>query len=235
MFTQNCRACHTEKPLHEFSRDKTMRSGFRGECKTCHNARQRADRRDNPEKYRQYDKNKWQVQKGKRERRQNLGIDSDYTFKRRFLDRIKITSGCSYCDEHNPRALSFHHQKPEEKLFTVGFITGKTLTQLKDEIRKCSILCENCHRKQHAEERRGTTKNPRHKQVKIDTLLRIKQESGCQICGERNSACLDFHHRNEKNFTIGENLNKHSLEEILSESLLCDVICANCHRKIHNK
>lgn len=225
-----CRVCLTDKTNTDFPRDKTLKSGYRNECKDCHNTRQRNSRKNDPERFRQYDKRKWQVDKGAIPRRKQLGIDSHYQFKRKFLDRVKSSRKCTICQEGHPRCLSFHHINPSEKLFTVGYITGKTLRQLKEEIRKCVVLCENCHRKQHAATR--TSHHPRHKQRKHDILNSLKKQ--CLLCSEQDVVCLDFHHRDssQKSFTIGENLNQHSIEELLEETKLCDVLCANCHRKI---
>jgi hypothetical protein len=58
----------------------------------------------------------------------------------------------------------------------------------------------------------------------------------CKQCGESHISCLVFHHRNpkEKNFTIAKMVSgKMKKELILEEIKKCDVLCANCHRKLH--
>lgn len=62
------------------------------------------------------------------------------------------------------------------------------------------------------------------------------QKTSCKMCGESNSTCLDFHHRNpqEKAICIGSSITSgYSIERIKKEILKCDVLCANCHRKLH--
>jgi hypothetical protein len=51
---------------------------------------------------------------------------------------------CGY-DRH-PGALHFHHLDPTEKAFGIGG-TGATpsLEKLRQEARKCVLLCANCH------------------------------------------------------------------------------------------
>jgi 5-methylcytosine-specific restriction endonuclease McrA len=51
---------------------------------------------------------------------------------------------CGY--EKSIRALQFHHRNPEEKLFemTVTSMT-KPLDILRAEVKKCDLLCSNCH------------------------------------------------------------------------------------------
>lgn len=70
-----------------------------------------------------------------------------------WVGQIKVERGCINCgyDVH-PAALSFHHLDPEQKKFTIG----KGYHPKKDvltEIAKCIVLCENCHRVLHAEEK----------------------------------------------------------------------------------
>lgn len=68
-------------------------------------------------------------------------------------------------------------------------------------------------------------------------LTKIKLASGgCKICGEKHPACLEFHHRNpeEKDICISDMIrNKYSQENILKELEKCDILCRNCHMKIH--
>lgn len=42
------------------------------------------------------------------------------------------------------RALSFHHRDPKEKLFSVSE-HGKSLKKCLEEIKKCDLICANCH------------------------------------------------------------------------------------------
>ena len=66
-------------------------------------------------------------------------------------------------------------------------------------------------------------------------LLEIKGTLACP-CGESHIACLDFHHRdpNKKEFNIHQGCRwGYSLGRIRKELEKCDVICSNCHRKLH--
>lgn len=48
-------------------------------------------------------------------------------------------------------ALEFHHLDPSEKDFSVtGSANTKSLRLLLDEVKKCVMLCSNCHREVHA-------------------------------------------------------------------------------------
>lgn len=57
----------------------------------------------------------------------------------------------------------------------------------------------------------------------------------CQICGySRSHAALDFHHLDpmEKDFSISSRMT--SFNAIKAELDKCVLVCANCHREIHD-
>ena len=57
----------------------------------------------------------------------------------------------------------------------------------------------------------------------------------CQHCGESDPRVLEFHHRhpNEKDMDITQIMSGgYSLERLMNELAKCDVLCANCHRKV---
>lgn len=67
-------------------------------------------------------------------------------------------------------------------------------------------------------------------------LIGYKKSVSCIKCGEKNAACLQFHHRNpdDKKMEIATALaNGWCIKRILTEIEKCDVLCANCHQKIH--
>lgn len=47
-------------------------------------------------------------------------------------------------------AIEFHHIDPSTKLFNIGPQRIADVEKIKNEIRKCAILCSNCHREAHA-------------------------------------------------------------------------------------
>jgi len=62
----------------------------------------------------------------------------------------------------------------------------------------------------------------------------LKETLSCEVCGENSPECMDFHHEEDKDFTIADAIHKgYSTERILDEISKCRVLCANCHRKLH--
>lgn len=67
-------------------------------------------------------------------------------------------------------------------------------------------------------------------------LKMIEYKGGkCELCGyNKNISALDFHHIDPttKRFTLSDT--RHSWEETRKELDKCILVCANCHRELHN-
>lgn len=64
----------------------------------------------------------------------------------------KMKAGCARCgyrDHH--AALEFHHRDRDDKEINLSF--AKSVAQAREEMNKCVVLCANCHRIHHFEER----------------------------------------------------------------------------------
>lgn len=61
----------------------------------------------------------------------------------------------------------------------------------------------------------------------------------CEICGyDKNIAALDFHHLEPSNKAFeldARHLSNTTINKLLEEADKCILVCANCHREIHNK
>lgn len=71
--------------------------------------------------------------------------------KRTFL--IKMLGGkCVHCGCSDERCLVFHHIDESTKCFTLAYSMTKNLDLLKQEAKKCVLLCANCHQIHHFNE-----------------------------------------------------------------------------------
>jgi len=64
----------------------------------------------------------------------------------------------------------------------------------------------------------------------------LKDTLCCLYCNKNHPACLQFHHRDPeiKAFGISEAVhNGIGLDKLKKEIAKCDVLCANCHAKLH--
>lgn len=65
---------------------------------------------------------------------------------------IKYLGGkCTSCGwQGNQATLQFHHTNPKEKDFVLGNIANKNWDAIKAELKKCILLCANCHAIKHS-------------------------------------------------------------------------------------
>lgn len=69
-----------------------------------------------------------------------------------FVKNIKSLSKCEICNENYIACLDFHHIDPSTKVLNIGaMIRDKqySILDIDNEIKKCKIICVNCHRKLH--------------------------------------------------------------------------------------
>jgi hypothetical protein len=73
-------------------------------------------------------------------------------FKKRnqnFVNRVKLKFGCKFCGyKQHSQALHFDHIDKTKKYESISYLTKSSYTniiKLKEEMRKCQILCANCH------------------------------------------------------------------------------------------
>jgi len=164
------------------------------------------------------------------------------------------------CGEKDTRVLAFHHTDPQTKRRRV-FSNPTSAARFLDEANKCLVVCQNCHAKIHAHERRqGTfrdvyilpklptnlsTTNKNETKRQADRRIRERnkkftedlKKSGCIRCGELDVDCLVFHHRDPstKSETIASLVVRHAnVEKIRTEASKCDILCWNCHKIYHS-
>lgn len=67
---------------------------------------------------------------------------------------FKATLKCTKCGFNHPAALDFHHVDPKEKESNVHrLLSNGQYKKLEKELKKCVVLCSNCHRIHHWDEK----------------------------------------------------------------------------------
>jgi len=103
-------------------------------------------------KQKEYSKNYYE--KNKDTHIKKVGIRKK-ALRKKWLE-FKATLHCAHCGETHPATFDFHHVKKD--------LTNKKVSKLlqwqnyngaREEIKKCIVLCANCHRKHHFYEERG--------------------------------------------------------------------------------
>lgn len=119
METKICSKCGRELPLDMFNWRDKKKGTRRAECKECHC---------------NYMKNKYQQNKTE-------------------IGEIKAGIGCAKCGDARSYVLDFHHIDPSTKVNTIARLTSNRYNamneELQNEIKKCIVLCANCHREWH--------------------------------------------------------------------------------------
>lgn len=72
---------------------------------------------------------------------------------RALLVRYKLFVGCQGCGYRRcAQALDYHHRPGSDKRFELrGSWKNHGLARIRAEIRKCEVLCRNCHAEHHWE------------------------------------------------------------------------------------
>ena len=176
--TKICSRCKKEKLLVKFYKDKSKKDGYRSYCKECHNNYTRDHYYKNKERYKEYQKtyylkNKKRLnklskayRKKSREkiRRAKLKIINKH---KKLINRYKAFKGCKICGIKDFVILQFHHTYANDKKIKISELIGSHLTmktfkkKFKEELRKCIIICANCHLRLH-------TNNRNNKLISID-------------------------------------------------------------------
>lgn len=81
---------------------------------------------------------------------------------------------------------------------------------------------------------RSAESHPKLRHKRKLFLQSIRCKYGCQLCGEKDSDVLDFHHADPSkklfNVTWGADV---AVSRFIEEINKCIVLCANCHRRVH--
>lgn len=131
---KTCTKCIQEKDLHEFSWKNKQKGIRQPQCKTCVN------------------KDSVQWYQSNRDRHIQTAIRNNKEYVQRNLDFIRsVHLCCEQCGEDHESVLDFHHINPKTKDREVSWLlhSGCSLKRIQREIKKCSVLCSNCHRKEH--------------------------------------------------------------------------------------
>jgi ferredoxin len=69
---------------------------------------------------------------------------------RLWVNERKVERGCKNCEESDPACLDYHDDGTT-KVESISHLISNScsVTELRGELRKCIVLCANCHRREH--------------------------------------------------------------------------------------
>ena len=129
-----CIKCNELKLFSSFYKRTSSIDGYQSICKVCR---------------KEIDASSY---KNSIKRKENIRINSSSKLKdhnRKLMRRYKKLCGCRLCSENEPVALDLHHRNNDKEFNPSSLLSYSTKTLI-NEIRKCVVLCSNCHRKVHA-------------------------------------------------------------------------------------
>lgn len=141
--TKPCNTCKVHKDLDQFSKSSCTKDGKQHTCKKCAAEKTR--------KY--YRQNDYREAASKRATEKKDRLKSVF-------DKIREINGCALCSERAVCALDYHHIDPSQKEGEVSkFMYQHNGPKMIAEMRKCAVVCKNCHSKVHAKLRTTTKKH----------------------------------------------------------------------------
>lgn len=124
---KTCSKCKVSKPVSEFNFKNTAASVYQSYCKECGKRLTRSHYRNN--------------------KRQYLDRNIRSFMKRRELVRQIKSRACADCGIQYPfYVMDFDHREGETKEYELNRIDRMTTRALLREIKKCDVVCANCHR-----------------------------------------------------------------------------------------
>ena len=136
---KTCSKCKTIKPNSYFNKNKSRYDGLNSWCRECMKVVCK----------KAYPKNKQSIYNHNKKRKAR---------NQKWFQEYKTNLSCEICGyDRCPGAIDFHHRIPTDKKANIGRLVqnGNSLKMIQEEIDKCQILCSNCHRELHYEEKMG--------------------------------------------------------------------------------
>lgn len=113
-------------------------------------------------------------------------------------------------------------------------------SKIKEKYHSFCKECHNSYSKEHYIDNKESyiqkaRKNNNKLYLEHRELIEKIKSIGCKYCNEKDSCCLDFHHISDnKEHNVSRMIREgYSKNKVLEEISKCEVVCANCHRKIH--
>ena len=126
-----CCKCKIDLELHKFSWKNKENKKYQNMCKECH-------KKYIKNHYKQH-KNEY-IQRAKRDKIKEANKNDEQ------LNRLK-SCGCKLCGDMRVPVLDFHHLDPNNKEESICRMTSRK--KIEEEVKKCVVLCKNCHAMEH--------------------------------------------------------------------------------------
>lgn len=156
---------------------------------------------------------------------------------RKLIREIK-SRPCEICGhKYHYSQMDFDHVNQDDKRLPISKMSLMGQESIEKEVRKCRVVCVNCHRDETQKQPNcATVKNPKKKSLTAakNLLILLKDGKICMDCENPHPYWrLDYDHDPKKGKTLTISAMKnggYTEKAIMEEIKKCDLVCANCHR-----
>jgi hypothetical protein len=238
--TKNCQKCKQSRNISDYTKNSNFRDGHSYVCKYCQKlyreenklaikSRTASWRKINRKHLNEHLEN-WK--KNNPEKMREFCVDLRKCHNDT-INKIKLNP-CLDCDKKFPTyCMEFDHRPGEKKTDRISKMIGHhSLKSILLEIKKCDLVCRNCHRirtrsRMSISDWTKTYGNSIAFNMKTVDELRNKP---CLDCNSSfPSEAMDFDHISDKVMNISKLKKRSNLHKLLLELSKCELVCANCH------
>lgn len=131
MKTKICSQCQKETPLSGFNKNRQSPDGLQWRCREC----------DNRICKEAYHKDSGRYKKYAKQRSKDT---------RAWFVELKKQKQCAKCGDNRWYVLDFHHHNDDKNACVARLVAhGHSKKKIMEEVKKCTVLCANCHREAH--------------------------------------------------------------------------------------
>ena len=135
---KTCSKCGDKKDINDFYKSKNKQDGHQPYCKKC---LCKTSIRYYKEHYRNDPDRMAKISERTQARKEACFAITDF---------VKEQNGCCVCAEKSSVCLDFHHPNNDKEDEVSRWVVKKSKDKIIKEMKKCIVICANCHRKHHA-------------------------------------------------------------------------------------
>lgn len=138
-----CTKCKKTKTETEYFYKDKRQGRLHSQCKDCYRAHRKTYHKQHYEKYGDA------YRKRARERK----IKARQEYRTNMLNYLR-DKRCVICGEPDPVVLEMDHIEPKDKQFSISQAVkfGYSWGEIAKELKKCRVLCANCHKRHTAKQ-----------------------------------------------------------------------------------
>lgn len=141
-------------------------------------------------------------------------------------------SKCELCGLEGEmiEVYDFHHMNPKEKTLGIAQMMKNCTSweTICNELRKCVLLCSNCHRKvEYSQKEIIFEKSSFNEEINCELILAKDHSNKCQLCGKvispKAKLCQSCSSKTKTNRNVDEIPTKEELKSLIRDKSFCEI------------